>query len=140
MAKHLFDSENQPGNRAPRGKAFKTMVVDALRTRGMTEQDFIDGLVERAISEGGVYLSELLKRYRPVHKPTHEPIAFEYAKNWTPIEKADAIMSAASRGDIPPDIASMLIEALGKLILIEDQTEWMMRLKALEDAADAKTS
>ena len=104
----------------------------------MTEQDFVDLLVEKAVDEGGVHLQELLKRYYPVYKQTQEPIAFEYAKEWTPLEKADAIMSAASKGEIPPDIASMLIEALGKMILIEDQTDWVIRLKALEDAANAK--
>ena len=133
-----FTSENQPEKR--RGQLFRTMAVEALKKKSMTEQDFVDLLVEKAVDEGGVHLQELLKRYYPVYKQTQEPIAFEYAKDWTPIEKADAIMSAASKGEIPPDIASMLIEALGKMILIEDQTDWVIRLKALEDAANAKAS
>ena len=131
-----FTSENQPDKR--RGQLFRTMAVEALKKKSMTEQDFVDLLVEKAVDEGGVHLQELLKRYYPVYKQTQEPIAFEYAKDWTPLEKADAIMSAASKGEIPPDIASMLIEALGKMILIEDQTDWVIRLKALEDAANAK--
>ena len=131
-----FTSDNQPEKR--RGQLFRTMAVEALKKKAMTEQDFVDLLVEKAVDEGGVHLQELLKRYYPVYKQTQEPIAFEYAKDWTPLEKADAIMSAASKGEIPPDIASMLIEALGKMILIEDQTDWVIRLKALEDAANAK--
>lgn len=131
-----FTSDNQPQNR--RGPLFRTMAIEALKKKSMTEQDFVDLLVEKAVDEGGVHLQELLKRYYPVYKQTQEPIAFEYAKDWTPLEKADAIMSAASKGEIPPDIASMLIEALGKMILIEDQTDWVIRLKALEDAANAK--
>ena len=47
-------------------------------------------------------------------------------------------MSAASKGEIPPDIASMLIEALGKMILIEDQTDWYVRLQAIEKLLENK--
>jgi len=134
--KGVFTAENQPQNR--RGPLFRTMAVAALKKKSMTEQDFVDLLVEKAVDEGGVHLQELLKRYYPIHKQTQEPIEFEYEKDWTPIQKADAIMQSASKGEIPPDIASMLIEALGKMILIEDQTDWVIRLQAIEKLLENK--
>lgn len=132
MPKILFDSENQPETKTPRGKSFKTKLIESLERQGMTENGFIDILVERAISDGGVFLAELLKRYNPAPKSTLPPITFNFKKEWTPLQKADAIMDAMSVGDIPPDVGVMIIEGINKLLGIEETTELAKRLEALE--------
>lgn len=141
MPKNLFDAENQPENRAPRGKSFKTMVLDALKTQGMSEQQFIDKLVERALIDGGVYLSELLKRYSPIPKQAHEPIVIEnWPKNGTPSQKAEAVLQSMSEGVIPPDLGALFIESISKSLGIEEVTELAKRLEAIEKLLNAQTS
>lgn len=138
MAKKLFDSENQPANRAPRGKSFKTMVIEALKHNGMTEEQFINSLVERAIVDGGVYLQEILKRYSPIPKQTHEPVTIEWPANGTPVQKADAVLKAMSEGQMSPDVGAIFIEAISKSLGIEELTELSKRLEALEKIISAQ--
>jgi len=139
MAKKLFDADNQPENRAPRGKSFKTMVISALKTQGMSEQNFVDGLVERALVDGGVYLSELLKRYSPIPKPSHDPIVIEnWPKNGTPSQKACAVLQSMSEGVIPPDLGALFIESISKSLGIEEVTELAKRLEAIEQLLESK--
>jgi hypothetical protein len=138
MAKKLFDSNNQPENRAPRGKAFKTMVIEALKTHGMDEQAFINNLVERALADGGVYLQELLKRYSPIPKQTHEPINIDWPADGTPAQKADAVLKAMSEGQMSPDVGAIFIEAISKSLGIEEITELAKRLEAIEKLLESK--
>ena len=139
MPKHQFDTDNQPHNRAPRGKSFKTMVLDALKKQGMSEQDFINNLVERALADGGIYLSELLKRYSPVHKQTNEPIIID---NWpaggTSLQKADAVLQSMSEGVIPPDLGALFIESISKTLGIAELTELAQRLESIEKLLEGK--
>ena len=136
MAKKLFTSENQPQRKS--GQWFKTKVVDSLRRQGMTEDGFMDLLVVTAIKDGGVCMTELLKRYSPIPKQTHEPITIEFPKNGTPAEKANAVLDAMAAGDISPDIGQIFIEAISKSLGIEELTELSKRLEALEKILEAK--
>lgn len=126
-----FSSENQPTKR--RGKSFKTMVVDALRKHGKTEEEFIELLVQKAIVDGGVYLTELMKRYYPHNRQTYDVIEFEYDTSWTATQKADRIMTAVSVGDMPPDVGMMLIDGIAKSLGIEEITDLAERLAKLEE-------
>lgn len=125
-----FSADNQPSKR--RGKSFKTMVIDALKKHGKTEDDFIELMVQKAIADGGVYLTELMKRYYPHNKQTYDVIEFDYDSEWTAVEKADRIMIAVSRGQMPPDVGMMLIEGIAKSLGIEEVTELSKRLEAIE--------
>jgi hypothetical protein len=138
MPKKLFNSENQPANRAPRGKSFKTMVIDALKTQGMSEQEFIERLVDRALADGGVFMTELLKRYSPIPKQTHEPITIEFPADGTPVQKADAVLKAMAEGLMSPDIGAIFIEAISKSLGIAEVTELARRLEAVEKFLEEK--
>lgn len=134
-----FDSSNQPAERAGRGQSFKTKLIESLKRKGITEEGFIDMLVDRAIADGGVYLQELLKRYNPVPKQTHEAITIEgWPKNGTPAEKANKVLDCITDGTIPPDVGSILIEAISKSLGIEEITELARRLEAIEKLLDGK--
>jgi hypothetical protein len=125
-----FTSENQPSRR---GTAwFKTKIVESLKRNSMSEEDFIDLLVKKAVDEGGVFLSELLKRYSPPPKPTLPAIEFEFEPDWSPVKKADAIMKEVSAGNVSPDVGGVLIDAIAKMLNIEETTELAKRLEALE--------
>lgn len=134
-----FDSENQPIGRPPRGQSFKTKLIDSLKRRGMTEEGFIDLLVDKAITDGGIYLQEILKRYNPVHKQSHESIIIEdWPKDGSPAEKANKVLDCITDGSIPPDVGSILIEAISKSLGIEEVTELAKRLEAIEKLLDAQ--
>lgn len=131
-----FSSENQPARKG--GQWFKTRVIESLKRQAMDEDAFIDLLVQKAISEGGVYLSELLKRYSPIPKQTHEPVIIEWPENGTPVQKADAVLKAMSDGVMSPDVGAIFIEAISKSLGIEELTELSKRLEALEKIINEK--
>ena len=139
-----FTSENQPSNRKS-GPNIKAKIIAALGRRDMTEEQFIDRWVELAlgdgneISGGGVFMSELLKRYSPIPKQSHETIVIEnWPKNGTPAEKADAVLQSMSEGVIPPDLGALFIESISKSLGIEEITELARRLEAIEKLLEGK--
>ena len=137
MAK--FTKENQPEKKGQSGGWFKTKLIASLERQGMTEEGFIDLLVQKAISDGGVYLQELLKRYNPVPKQTHESITIEgWPKDGTPAEKANKVLDCITDGTIPPDVGSILIEAISKSLGIEEVTELAIRLEKIEKLLSEK--
>ena len=137
MAK--FTKENQPEKKGQSGGWFKTKLIASLERQGMTEEGFIDPLVQKAISDGGVYLQELLKRYNPVPKQTHESITIEgWPKDGTPAEKASKVLDCITDGTIPPDVGSILIEAISKSLGIEEVTELAIRLEKIEKLLSEK--
>lgn len=133
-----FTSENQPERKGKSGGWFKTKLIESLKRQSITEDAFIDLLVQKAMSEGGVYLSELLKRYSPIPKQTHEPITIFFPENGTPAQKADAVLAAMANGDISPDVGHIFIDAISKSLGIEEVTELAKRLEALEIKLNAK--
>lgn len=133
-----FSSENQPTNRKS-GPNIKAKIIAALGRRDMTEDEFIDRWIELAlgdgseISGGGVFMSELLKRYSPIPKQSHETIVIEnWPKNGTPTEKASAVLECMSEGIIPPDLGALFIESISKSLGIEEVTDLAERMIALE--------
>lgn len=126
-----FTSENQPDKKG--GQWFKTKLIDSLKRQGMTEEGFIDLLVQKAIADGGVFLQELLKRYNPVPKQSHAAIVIDdWPKEGTPADKANKVLDCISTGQIPPDVGAILIESISKSLGIEEVTELAKRLEAVE--------
>lgn len=136
-----FSSSNQPKpeNRSGGPSSIKRKIIEALGRANLSEEQFIDMLVLKALDEGGIYLQELLKRYSPITKQTFETIAIaDWPKNGTPIQKAQVILDAMAAGDIPPDLGSLFIESISKSLGIEEITELAKRLEALEAIISAK--
>jgi hypothetical protein len=128
-----FSSENQPAKKGVSGGWFKKKLIESLKRQGMTEEGFIDLLVVKAIEEGGVFMTELLKRYSPITKQTFEALTIEgWPKDGTPIEKAEVILNSMACGDIPPDLGSLFIDSISKSLGIEEITELAKRLEAIE--------
>lgn len=105
----------------------------------MTEDDFMDSLLGLALDQGGVFMTELLKRYNPVPKQTFEPVVIEgWPKDGTAAEKANVVLDHLADGNIPADLASMMIESISKSLGIEEVTELAKRLEALEKLINAQ--
>lgn len=133
-----FDANNQPVNRKS-GPNIKAKIIAALGRRDMSENEFLDLLIEKAVTEGGVFLQEVLKRYSPITKSTYDTIVIEdWPKDGSPVEKANKVLGCITDGSIPPDVGSILIEAISKSLGIEEITDFAQRLEKLEKLADEK--
>ena len=138
-----FTSENQPKpeNRSGGPSSIKRKIIAALERSQLSEEQFLDIIVSKAVTEGGIFLQEVLKRYSPLTKQTFEALTIEdWPKNGTPIQKADVILNAMANGDIPPDLGALFIESISKSLGIEEITELAKRLEALEAIIAQKTN
>lgn len=137
MAKK-FSSEYQPEKRGGGPSSAMKKLRDALERKfssGDVEgyDTFEDWLVDKALSEGGVYLQVVTSRAVPTYKPTLEPIKIEYPKDGTAVQKADAVYNAIAEGEIPADVGQTLIDALSKMLNIEEITDLKARLERIEE-------
>ena len=136
-----FTKDNQPApeNRSGGPSSIKRKIIAALGRADLTEDQFLDLLVDKALNDGGIFLQELLKRYSPIPKQTHEPIVIEnWPKCGTPSQKADAVLQSMSEGVIPPDLGALFIESISKSLGIEEITELAKRLEAIEKLLENK--
>ncbi len=136
-----FTKDNQPApeNRSGGPSSIKRKIIAALGRADLTEDQFLDLLVDKALNDGGIFLQELLKRYSPIPKQTHEPIIIEnWPKSGTPSQKADAVLQSMSEGVIPPDLGALFIESISKSLGIEEITELAKRLEAIEKLLENK--
>lgn len=137
MAKK-FSSEYQPEKRGGGPSSAMKKLRDALERKfssGDVEgyDTFEDWLVDRALSEGGVYLQVVTSRAVPTYKPTLEPIKIEYPREGTAVQKAEAVYAAIAGGEISPDVGQILIDALSKMLNIEELTDLKARLERIEE-------
>lgn len=149
-----FTSNNQPDSgRRGRGKAFKTKLFEAMKAKALlnatedmsledVEQLFVNHLAFEAMKEDGdmYLLKDLMNRSFPPLKPTMDTVNFELKEDSSPAEKAQAILMAASRGELPPDVGDMLIRASKAALDIEALTELKDRILALEDLYEKQQS
>ena len=136
-----FTKDNQPApeNRSGGPSSIKRKIIAALGRADLTEDQFLDLLVDKALNDSGIFLQELLKRYSPIPKQTHEPIIIEnWPKSGTPSQKADAVLQSMSEGVIPPDLGALFIESISKSLGIEEITELAKRLEAIEKLLENK--
>lgn len=66
------------------------------------------------------------------NKQASSPVNFEFPENATPHEQAQCILNAVSKGDIPPDVGSNLINSIKNVIDIEEITTLKARIEHLE--------
>lgn len=129
------------------GRSFKDKLIDAMRVEMLLSVEpniadaeaewlFIKYLAKRAFDpkdpNADKLLGELLSRaYAPL-KPTMQTVDFEFNENATPTEQVNQIMGAASRGELPPDVAVAFANAIKAAVDVEAITELKQRLEKLE--------
>ena len=139
-------NESEPRKR---GKAFKTLLLDAIReeclldtshnsTKEEVESAYVSHLARRAFdpsdNNSAMLLKELVNKSYAGLKSTMAPINFDLPKNSTPLQKANAIMEAVSDGRIPPDVGALLIQGAKHTIDIEMGTELKDRIEKIEES------
>jgi len=145
----------KPGdNLPPRGKAKKTLMLEAIRDVCGNEQDFLKQVV--SIGLGGwtqpeqnkedqaepvfqnpnpMLLNMVLSRIEPPLKSVSPMVEFEFDIKGKPHEQALQVIDAMSKGKIPSDIGQILVASISSMLNIQEKTDFEERLKAIEDAS-----
>lgn len=135
MAKHLFTSENQP-EKKPRGKGWRTKILEALADEGKTEDDFIRYCLSRAFNPddplSGKLLELVINRLSPMQKAVMPTYAFKWEDGLTPAQKVDRIIDAVANEELPADVAALLVGVIKDGLVILETTELVIRLEKLE--------
>jgi hypothetical protein len=133
-----FTTDYQPDrkpDRKPRGKAKRTLILEALERAGQTQDDFYDLLVERALNpEDSFAFAELWKRFHPIEKATFPSYEFELptGEGATKLSQAESIIKAISDGAIPIDAGKMLMDIVKDASTIEELEDHAARIEELE--------
>lgn len=144
MPKKLFGPDYQP---AKRGQDKRTLILEALKQSGRLTlpEDASNSDIERAWfakiaavalddehKDSGMCKQALLDRGWAKAKPESNPTLFDFSKESTPVENANAILESASNGAISIEDAGKLLAALKDTLQIQESTELVKRLEELE--------
>lgn len=133
--KTSFTSENQPKNRKTRGKCKRTMIIDALKAQGKTEDQFWEAVVERALSGDDAQMMTLVaKKLFPDTKATYDKYNINIKKGANRLDRAEAILQTALTGDIPIDVAERFLTSLADVAKVEEVDSILERLAVIEEA------
>lgn len=122
-----------PGSNNIRGRAKKTLILDALKARGDTEADFWKVVIDMAM-EGDPQIVKLVSdKLFPGSKATLDTYEISLTDGSTRLIKADAIMAAALAGDIPIDVAERFLNGLADIAKIEEVDSILDRLAKIEE-------
>ena len=148
-----FSKDNQPNDRKPRGKAKKSLMLEAIKSVCGSEQDFLKQVV--TIGMGGItkisaddakeeefeykqpnimLLNMVLNRIEPPLKSVAPMVEFDFDPKSKPHEQANQILNAVSSSQIAPDIGQMFISSIKSMIDIEEWTDLKDRIESLEKA------
>ena len=131
----LFTSEYQP-EKKPRGKGWRTKILEALQEEGKTEEDFIRYVLSRAFNPddplSGKLLELVINRLSPMQKAVMPTYAFKWEDGLTPAQKVDRIIDAVANEELPADVAALLVGVIKDGLAILESTELVIRLEKLE--------
>jgi hypothetical protein len=136
---NAFSATNQPSNNgSTRGKSPKTKALAALqRIKGWSEDDLYDHIATEAFQNNNKdMLEQFLKTAVPTARTTLPNISFQYDRNAPYHEKAEVIMEAMSKGEIPPDVALDIINSIKHIATVHEQHELAKRIEQMEALLD----
>ncbi len=139
MAKHLFNSENQPKNR--RGKDKRQLLIAALERQGLSEDALYDKIVQMAVHEGdSAMMKELIVRFSPLPKPVAPTFEVDFPDEGTAVEKIDAVIRGIATGVIPADLGKTFAEVVRVGLDVREVTELAARLERLEKLLEEQSN
>jgi hypothetical protein len=135
-----------------RGRNKRTLILEAIResaslsltpdaTNDDTEKAVFAHLAESAFSpvselqkdQSSTCLSILMKKGWPDLKPQDPMIEFEFDSSGSPLQKANQLFDAISKGFIPPSTGLSLINAMASVMKIEEVTEIRKEIERIKD-------
>lgn len=103
------------------------------RLRKLIDAEGLIRTLQAQAKKGDVQAASLLlSRALPPMRATAEPVNIPEADGGTLTEQAEAIMRAATAGDVSPDTAASLLGALGQLGRLRELDELTRRIEQLE--------
>lgn len=131
---NAFSPTNQPTPGNTRGKSPKTKALAALqRIMGWSEDDLFDHITTEAFQNSNKeMLDHFLKAAVPTARTTLPNIQFQYDRNAPYHEKAEVVMEAMSKGEIPPDVALDIINSIKHIAIVHEQEQLVKRIEQLE--------
>lgn len=136
MADTRFSKTRQPARRNPTRTSWRQKVIDALKEQELTEDDFVAFCVKKALDDSYPNQSKLIdvviNRLEPVKKAVMPTYKFKLDPKATPADKIDKIIEAVAREEIPPDVASLLVNMVKTGQEVRETTELVERLERVE--------
>lgn len=134
----------QPGQSGnPAGKPLGTLHKATQAVHVMLEGE-AEALTRKAVElalEGDIAAIKLcLDRIAPAYKPSARPVMLDMPPPDNLTDTARAFVTAAARGDMPPDIAAQLVSAVASVARVEEMEQVKERLAALERAIKGKSA
>lgn len=112
-----------------RGLGKKSYIIKALEKRGMSQEDFWDTVIDKALEEGNSQLITLLgQRLEAPFKPTMPPVDFGFV----PGEGLDAMADKVLSSGVASDVAEKMLSVIKLRHEISEKGELLKRLEALE--------
>ena len=138
-----FSADNQPKGR---GKAKKSLMLEAIRKVCKTEQDFLEKVVAIGLGDplselppNPALLTLVINRIEPPLKAIAPMVEFEFNSDAKPHEQANQILKAVANSQIAPDIGQMFVASIKSMIDIEEFTSLKARIEALEKALSGES-
>ncbi|WP_175658207.1 hypothetical protein [Burkholderia vietnamiensis] len=131
---NAFTAQNQPQPGNTRGKSPKTKALAALqRVMNWSEDDLYDHIATEAFQNNNKEMLEaFMKAAVPTARTTLPNISFQYDRNAPYHEKAEVVMDAMSKGEIPPDVALDIINSIKHIATVHEQEQLVKRIEQLE--------
>jgi len=139
-----FDEDYQPKERKPRGKAKKTLIIDALKAEGLTEEGFWQAMVKKAMFGGqdgdgdSQMMREVGSRLFPTPKSMMPSYEIPFPIDGSMVEKADAIIDAVGTSAMPVDAAKVFMDIIASRGNIETSQELIDRITEIEKILEGK--
>ncbi|MEX3840279.1 hypothetical protein [Paraburkholderia sp. BR10882] len=132
---NAFTATNQPTPGNTRGKSPKTKALAALqRIQGWSEDDLYDHIATEAFQNNNKdMLKAFLDAAVPTARTTLPSVAFQYDRNAPYHEKAEVVMDAMSKGELPPDVALDIINSIKHIANVHEQEQLIKRIEQLEE-------
>lgn len=115
----------------PRGRGKKSMIIEALKQKGKTPEQFWALVVDKALyGEGNPQLIQLLgQRLEAPFKPTMPPVDIGITARDSLDTMANKVMAAG----LPPDVAEKMLSAIKMRHEISEKGELQKRLERIEE-------
>lgn len=148
MSGTQYSKDNPTKYRGARGKAKRTIMLEAIHeelldemgehfdTQEGAELAYMRLMVRRSLDvkdrASSVLTKEVMDRLCPVDKATLPTYELDIPEGATPVEKIGAVLKAVAAGTVPPDVGNLLINMITAGVKVEETTELMQRLEAME--------
>lgn len=130
--------QGQSGNPAGRPKGIADKRVQ-LRNAFESESKDVIAVVIKAAKDGDMQACKMvLDRICPTLRPHATPITLDRTLPNNMSSIAHAFIEAASKGELPPDLASQLVTAVGTLAKVIEVDELKDRLESIERSLKGK--